>query len=218
MDKKVLAALGLLLASMGTKSTESMEQTTARIARAAGVPPAMLLAIAFAESGGNGYYADGQMKRRFEGHVFKRTLPKYGFSPQQIAQLQASNPDLLYDNWREHPGTSGAAEIARYNRAAAINLPAAIEATGWGFFGMQGFLYQMLGLASPQAFLAQISKGYEAQLKLYLEFLRKRGIVPFMKTNPPNFLEITRRQTGSPLPVYAQRLEQKYNEWKSKGY
>lgn len=147
-------------------------------ARAAGLEPALVAAVAEVESGGR-YLAriKGRYEPliRFEGHYFDRRLTG-------AALLKARSDKLAHPvAGRIANPASQAARWALFDRAAAINRPAAIESTSWGCGQVMGAHWKRLGYASPDDLMARARSGPDGQIELMLRFIAANGLDVFLR-------------------------------------
>ena len=150
-----------------------------------GVDPCFISAVAANESNRSGFLPDGSTVVRFEKHVFKRELKRFGQDPAQADALTGT-------------------KMSTVERAMKINRVAALRATSWGMFQIMGFNHEAAGYKTVDEFVQAQGSGEQAQLDSFVAFVKANGLVSAMKKL--NYAAFARRYNG---PNYA---ENKYGE------
>lgn len=156
----------------------AIEDQIIRFAVAAGLPPAILLAIVEVESGGKVFaLVEGRQEPiiRFEGHYFDRRLSGVKREQARTAGLAASQAGAI---------RNPAGQPARWKmlaRAASIDRKAAYESTSWGVGQVMGAHWNWLGFASVEALVDTCRSGADGQLDLMLRYITKAGLLPALK-------------------------------------
>lgn len=144
-----------------------------QVARAEGIEPAALLAVADVESGGRATARVNGEDRPlilFEYHVFYRALPAE-------KRAEAVRRNLARQKWGALPyRRSQAARYAQLDRAKKIDRQAAYAACSWGVGQVLGENATWLGYANPEALAQAAMSGVAGQIKLMLRFIRKAGL------------------------------------------
>ena len=154
-------------------------------AAALGVDPCFIYAVAANESNRSGFLPDGSTVVRFEKHVFKRELKRFGQDPAQADALTGT-------------------KMSTVEKAMKINRVAALRATSWGMFQIMGFNHEAAGYNTVEAFVHAQGTGEQAQLDSFVAFVKANGLVSAMKKL--DYAAFARRYNG---PNYA---ENKYDE------
>lgn len=163
------------------------EQDYVEVAQGLGIEPSAFRAFFDVETAGKGFLGDGRPIILFERHIFHQ-LTK--------GKWDAANPDVS----SPMPGGYGAPGANQYKRltaAAALDCPAALEATSWGAFQILGRMSVSAGYQHPDDFVrAQMSSG-RAQLDAAAHMVEANDLVRFLrardwaglarKWNGPNF-------------------------------
>jgi N-acetylmuramidase len=144
-----------------SKNILSKKEVYAELGKEFGLTPAHICAVAKIEGGSDGgYYPDGRPNLLFEGHVFWKELKKRGKDPNNYLPEWG---DVLNPTWdRSKYGNKRQnlyVEYDRLERAEALckkiglddGNTAALNAAGWGMFGIQGFSADNAGYPSAQA-------------------------------------------------------------------
>lgn len=143
------------------------EDDIERAAITLSVDPAAIRAINEVESRGDGFLTDGRPVILFERHVMRRRLLDYRM-PADL--LEAEYPHLV--NKASGGYLGGAREWSRFDEAADIHLPAAIEAASWGLFQIMGMHWRHLQYPSAEAFFDAMHESEGAQLDAFARFIR----------------------------------------------
>ncbi|MBO5805812.1 MAG: phage terminase large subunit [Tidjanibacter sp.] len=176
-----------------------------------GIEEAALRAVVEVEcSSAGGFLASGKPRILFEGHIFWRSLKKRGIDPAPLAE---ANGDILYPRWTTAHYRRGEREWERFERAATISPEAAVEATSWGLFQIMGMHWQMCGCSSPSHFRTLMEQSERAQMELAMQFLKKSGILRWLKTK--DWCNFALRYNGSGYRAnrYDSRLEAAYQKF-----
>ena len=151
------------------KTAEEIESA----AKAAGIEPAALLAIAEVESGGQVFaVVDGRDEPliRFEGHYFDKRLSDADRARARADGIaspvagEVANPASQEARWR------------LLRRAAAIDRQAAYESVSWGLGKVMGAHWRWLGFGSVDALVAEAREGAAGQARLMMRFIDKAGL------------------------------------------
>jgi len=144
------------------------------VAKALGIEPATLLAIAEVESGGKAYALVNGRKEpliRFEGHYFDRRLSAGNRAKARAQGLSSpiaggvANPRTQEARWR------------LLQRAVAIDRKAAYESVSWGLGQVMGTHWAWLGFANVDALVWQARSGVAGQTRLMERYIEKSGLV-----------------------------------------
>ena len=142
-------------------------------ARAMGVEPAALLAVAEVESGGRATArVEGRDEPliRFEGHYFHRLLPPAKRRRALREGLASPRAGAV-----RNPRT----QAARYRmlaRARAIDREAADQSVSWGLGQVMGANWRALGYGSVDELVADARAGVAGQVRLMTRFIEANGL------------------------------------------
>lgn len=153
-------------------STDIIKEITSA-AKALGIEPASLLAVAEVESGGKAFaLVEGRREPliRFEGHYFDRRL-----SGQKRQQARAQRLASPVAGAIANPATQ-AARWRLLARAAEIDHRAAHESVSWGIAQVMGAHWQWLGYAHIDALVAEARSGVAGQVRLMMRYIEKSGL------------------------------------------
>lgn len=144
------------------------ETSFSEAAKKLNVNVASVKAVTTVESKGEGFLADGRQVILFERHIFLRELAKV-LPPDQVAKLQAENPDIL----NKTPGgyVGGVAEWARLERAQAIHQEAALKSASYGLFQIMGFNHKVAGFATVLEYVMASAESETNQLMAFVNFV-----------------------------------------------
>lgn len=144
------------------------------VARAQGIEPAALLAIAEVESGGRAFANVGGRKEpliRFEGHYFDRLVVDGKRNEARSKGLASptmgavKNPASQSARWR------------LLEEAMAIDRKAALQSVSWGIGQVMGSHWKSLGYGSVESLVDEARSGVAGQVRLMLRFLEKNGLI-----------------------------------------
>jgi hypothetical protein len=144
------------------------------VARAHGIEPAALLAIAEVESGGRAIANVGGRKEpliRFEGHYFDRLVADGKRNEARSKGLASptmgavKNPASQSARWR------------LLEEAMAIDRKAALQSVSWGIGQVMGSHWKSLGYGSVESLVDEARSGVAGQVRLMLRFLEKNGLI-----------------------------------------
>jgi len=158
-------------------SREIIEEITSA-AKALGIEPAALLAIAEVESGGSAYARiDGRDEPliRFEGHYFDRRL-----SAEKQAKARALGLSAPVAGAVPNPRT----QEARWRmlaRAEKIDRKAAYESVSWGLGQVMGAHWAWLGYADVETLAAEARAGAAGQVRLMARYIDKAGLTSSLR-------------------------------------
>lgn len=193
-------------------------QRIVHMARAEGLDPVAVLAVAEVESAGRPLEQDGVTPRfLFERHVFYRAL----YRNQKAKLPQAMNAGLAIPKWDRKTqyrdqGTH-AGRMASLNAARSVDEECANQACSWGLGQILGENAKSLGYASATDMVdTLVSGGVPAQVDSMLRFVRKNGLKD--KLNLKDFAGFALKYNG---PGYAQnrydvKMHAAYQKWAAK--
>jgi hypothetical protein len=202
----------------GRRSTLFLRQEDIReAARAIGVEPAALQAVADVEASGTGFLPDGRPKILFEGHIMWRELRKRGLDPERFSRLY---PSIVYRRWTRKHYIGDAGEYARYEAALKIDEEAAIASTSWGAFQIMGFNYKAAGFEDLRSFRHAMQSSVLAHLMAICWWMQSNSLVRRLQAkdwegfargyNGPGFK--VNRYDEKLAAAYARRVRQGYNQ------
>jgi hypothetical protein len=132
-----------------------------------GCKAAAIKAVTHQEAGGKGFYADGRVIIKFEGHIFHHfTQGKYS----------VSHPTLSYPKWTEKYTQEGELAYVRFNAAYELDPHAAMMATSWGMFQIMGENYSSCGFKSVDDFVTTMHMSEQYQLAAFVEYCHTQGL------------------------------------------
>ena len=156
---------------MPTLLTESDFKEAAKILNC---DVAAIKAVAEVESSGNGFLSDGRVKILFEGHQF------FKFTKGAFAEAY---PTICFKKWTKahytkgpNANVRGAGELARLEKAIALNRTAALKAASYGKFQIMGFNSSLCGFDNVEDFYAAMQASEGSQLKAFCSFIKASGL------------------------------------------
>lgn len=151
------------------------------VAAAFGIKPSAFLALGLKESGGRPMWnVDGQDRPaiRFEGHYFFRYL-KGKPALARAVDLGLANP--VAGAVRNPSSYRGRYDL--FNRAAAIDMEAAIMSTSWGWGQVMGAHFRLLGFDSARR-MVDAAQSLKGQSELVAGFLRAKRLIGDLNALP----------------------------------
>lgn len=139
------------------------------VAASLGCEPAALKAVAKVESVGAGFAPDGRPIILFEPHLFSR---------QTGRKFDVSHPHLSYPSWGSQPYPRAQTDRwAQLAEAYALDPEAAVGSASYGMFQILGLNFAACGFPNAKAFVADMAKSEERQLRAFEAFVRGKGLV-----------------------------------------
>jgi hypothetical protein len=143
-------------------SAPLQEEDFAAAARALGCEVAAIKAVTQLEAGARGFLADGRPKMLFEAHLFA------GFTKHRF---DANHRDIATAGWNRSSYAYGEREYPRLQKAMQLDRAAALQAAGWGAFGIQGFCYKACGYRSVDDFVIGMFLSEYRHLDAFVQLL-----------------------------------------------
>ncbi len=159
------------------------------------VPPAALRAVQLVEAAGSGFDAAGRPKALFERHHFYKHLR----DDDELLQ-QAIDEGLAYPKWGTRPYPKGSdAVYDEIERAAEIEVEAALLSTSWGLGQIMGSNYKMVGCANVIQMWEEAKESEINQLRHMASFIESARLADHMRSQ--NWAAFAKGYNG---PGYAQ--------------
>lgn len=178
--------------SPATLSEDDFAQAAERI----GCDVPAIKAVWEVEAGGQHFIGPGSVIRRFEPHHFPRQhWPALDFAPRSgeapwRASLRLSSESL-------------------FQRAAQIDLDAALKASSWGAPQIMGFNAEAAGFSSPRQMVEHMAESAAHQLGAFVQLIEGWGIASALRGH--DWQAFARRYNGSgQVAEYARRMEAAY--------
>lgn len=191
--------------------------------KALNIEPAAMHAVIEVESGGSGFFTNGQPKILFEGHVFWKHLADRkakGLIPQGPEYYAPTYPDIVYKDWTRQYYLVDEKEYLRLEKAMLIDRDSAYLSTSWGKFQILGENFEAAGFKGKT-----INDFVEAQkisemehLKAFIGFIsntlyKGKNLISYLQSK--DWSSFARAYNG---PSYAENkydinLEQAYHDF-----
>lgn len=164
---------GETMIGMNGKSSPLSEAGLSDVCARLGVDAAAIWSIVFTETDPPyaGFLKDRRPQILFERHIF---------SGLTNGRFDASHPDISNPVAGGY-GEAGAFQHDRLAAAMRLDEGAALQSASWGISQVLGENYQMVGYATPQAFVADMLQSEDLQLLAGIKFIEKRGIAGALK-------------------------------------
>jgi len=153
--------------------------------------PADLEAIAETESGGFGWFPNGQIKILPEPHAFGDYLPKEKFARAKALGLatddyKATKASGHYKKMTTGPGP----RYALLEKQIEYDRNAAFMGMSVGKYQIMGFNHALCGYASAEAMFDAFCASEKFQLRAFANFLKKKGLVPAIRSRDFDKVEV----------------------------
>ena len=129
--------------------------------------------VAQVEGGGIGFYHDGRIILKYEGHVFHK------FTKGKFDQ---AHPTLSYPSWTEKFSAYGPDAYHRFNQAFSLDPHAAMMSTSWGMFQIMGENYSSCGFKSVDAFISFLKIDEGHHLIAFADYLVDQVLAKYLRT------------------------------------
>ena len=129
--------------------------------------PAVLGAIAKAESGGFGWFKDGRIKMLPEPHIFLRQLPKEKRSEARrlgLANTASFKATRASGHYRRMKGAAPRFDL--FEKWRAFDEEAAFASCSWGTYQIMGFNHKICGYPTAMAMVLDFLNGKKRNSKL----------------------------------------------------
>lgn len=162
-------------------------------AKGLGVDPNALAAVMFVESSGSGFYSNGDMKIRFEVHIFLgyniAGSSKYFRVNNGVHQFRETETG----EWKNlHvSSTKGDTQYAALAVATKLNKDAAYKSISMGLGQQMGFNHKACGYSSAEEMFKDYSKGEDRQIDSMFNFIKNYNsnmLTALKKKNYENFV------------------------------
>ena len=173
---------------------------------------AIIHAYSDVESGGvSGFLSDGRPKILFEAH---------GFHQRTGGRFDLVAPNVSSPVWdRSLYGAGGAHQYDRLALAMKLAGPEALESCSIGRFQVMCSNFRMVGFASPEEMWAEFCDSEREQLLAFGAFCKAAGLVPALRTDPPEFVRLALGYNGPGERAngYDQKLEVAFDHYAGQG-
>ena len=182
--------------------------------------PAVLGAIAKAESGGFGWFKDGRIKMLPEPHIFLRKLPKEKRSEARrlkLANTASFKATRASGHYRRMKGAAPRFDL--FEKWRAFDEEAAFASCSWGTYQIMGFNHRICGYPTAKAMVLDFLNGEKVQLKAFVNFLLKKKLKIAIRNKDFALIE-TRYNGGGQGGAYARIMWSHYKrlvagKWKN---
>ena len=136
---------------------------------------AAVAAVLAVESGGRASLPSGRAVVRFEGATF---------SGLTGGKFDASHRHLSMKDWRDNFDhvKGGEAEWGRIEEAATLDRDAAYKSASYGSAQIMGFNFEIAGYSDVHAFVADMNKGEDGQIKAFVKFIEGKDLADELRT------------------------------------
>jgi RHS repeat-associated protein len=164
------SALNIINSNSTSTNVKASNVNYRLIATKLGIDSNVAKAVATVESSGSGFYEDGSVKIRFEGHKFKKYLKESGADVDGLAK---NNSDVIYSYKESITKKHG---VEQLKKASKIDSKSALLSTSYGAFQIMGFNYKLAGFNSVEEFVKSQST-YEGQVNAFLNFVSNNPVL-----------------------------------------
>ncbi|MCC6454179.1 MAG: DUF3380 domain-containing protein [Caldilineaceae bacterium] len=184
-------------------------------AQLATIDPLVAEALWQVESSGEGF-EDGELKIRFEAHIFERYLNNptvfaqhFRYDKADPLKAWVTTPDRTTEAMYHQRGQSG--EWMAFEIASKLNRTAALLSISMGAPQIMGFHYADIGYHTPQAMFEAFSRALAPQIMGFWQLCQHKKLAEPMRAK--DWPEIVRRYNGEGFEaIYVSRLVQAYRE------
>lgn len=138
---------------------------------------AAVKAVTEVESGHKGFYGNGNIILKFEGHIFHQYTH---------GKFDQSHPRLSYPAWTEKYSEYGESAYNRFNEAFALDKNAAMLATSWGMYQIMGEHYSECGFKSVGEFVDFLKQSEGNQLTAFCSFAKSQKLTRYLNPFSPD--------------------------------
>jgi len=192
---KLFAESGFKVATRQSATADDIKSAAAEM----DIEPAVLMAVVKVMSNSSAL-PDGRQRILFERHIFSRLTDH---------QYDADHGDISSTTPGGY-GPAGAAQYERLTAAAALNCPAALEATSWGAYQILGLNYATAGYAHPDDYIKDVLSSGQKELQAAVTFFKNSGIIPAMRDK--DWPTVARKWVGPNFAHYAALLQAAYQD------
>lgn len=185
----------------------------AQVAAELEIEEAALRAVIDVEAGPNavGFWCEGSPLICFSFNSFQKACKRKGIA---LSKYKKQYPELFRDADTKKYGSLQAARQARLDAAMAIDSVAAIESTFWGMFQIGGFNWKACGAESPADFYRTMRLSERAQLELFANFVRSRGMDQALRKKQWSNFALKYNGKSYAKRGYHKKLEKAYKKYK----
>jgi hypothetical protein len=164
-----------------------------KAAQLLGCKVAAIKAVAHQESGGAGFFKNGKVVIKYEGHIFHHFTE---------GRFDKTNPTLSYPAWTEqYSPLNSIDQYVRFDEAYRLDPKAAMMATSWGMFQIMGENFSSCGVKNIDEFVSDMHIGESYHLQLFCQYLKTQGLAKYL---------VGMAEPGMAL-VYAASFARRYN-------
>ncbi len=182
-----------------------------RLGQELDVEPAVIEALAQAESNGFGWFKDGRIKILFEKHVFFRELVDLGLRRKAVAAKLARPKWISPQNGGYKEQNFPANRYRIFEAAIALDEEAAYRSVSIGRFQIMGFNFRICGYDSAKAMFQAFVQDEENQLQALVLFLKAEDLVGPLRIK--DWKTVAAKYNGEgQAEVYAKKLAAAYRK------
>ena len=177
------------------------------------VEVATIKAVVEVESGGTGFWNNGELVILFEPHKFYAALEKKGKKPDKLLEGDPSLKDILYKTWKTFPYPKPSLRWAQIQKASTIDVEAAYDSASYGLFQILGQNAKSLGYKNSIEMVQEFKKGEPEQLKGFIRFVKANKLSKYLKNK--DFAGFALRYNGKLYKVnkYDEKLQKAYEKY-----
>ncbi|MGH8471095.1 MAG: N-acetylmuramidase family protein [Gammaproteobacteria bacterium] len=173
-----------------------------------GCEAAVIQAVAEVESSGSGFLLDGRCKVIFEG---------YAFFSETKGRFAKTHPTLCFPEWTgehyalgETPEARGAGEIARLERAMALDRSAALRSASYGKFRIMGFNHRLCMYPDVGMFYEAMKRDAASHLDAFCHLIKSLQLGGALKRKDWAAFALGYNGPGCARNDYAGRMTRAY--------
>jgi hypothetical protein len=170
-----------------------------------GCPIAIIHAFSDIESDGGGFLTTGEPVILFEAHSFHELTG---------GAYDDGYPNISSPEWdRSLYGAGGLHQYDRLRQALALAPDAALQSCSWGRYQVMGSNFGVCGFSNVSDMVEAFCATEAAHLAAFDAFCTRNGLVRFMTSTPPDFvnLAVGYNGAGERANGYDQKLEARFD-------
>lgn len=188
------------------------EKDYIKAAQDLGIEVATIKAVDEVESGGKGFWSNGQLVILYEPHIFWRQLQAFKISPLQVLKDKPVMKDVLYKKWRTLPYPPTYKRWAQLEKAATVHGEAAYNSASYGRYQIMGFHAKALGYKNSIDFAEQLKKGEDKHLEAFVRFIKATKLQSFLQKKDWAGFALRYNGAGYKANKYDEKLQKAYEK------
>jgi ribosomal protein S9 len=175
-------------------------------AKTLGAEPRAVATVNKVESPKGGFLPDGRPTILFERHWMRKQMLAKG---QSTADAEKRYPNIVNASTGGYLGDE--AEYDRLAIAKTLDEASALEACSWGAYQIMGYHWKLLGYASVQDMVADMSRSEQGQLAAFVRFIQSQPAL-LKAIRAKDFVTFARYYNGvGAVAKYSKKMQDCYD-------